>query len=129
MIHPPKRSIYTHNANKIGRMVLLTMLEGIVADHIELESENERNPLYLFDDEIVRGPKHQILKFDSKNVQEIFQSGRYKFGSKKLFIFQALDNIIDYLDDIGIIDYEALLDEELDLQESFKIEEMEQTNP
>ena len=82
----------------LAREKLISKLEGIVTQYIYNNGNQIRYPVTFNDGTRLRG--NYILDVDEEN-EDIFYSGKYTFGANKLYIYQALDAILDFLDEEG----------------------------
>lgn len=88
-----------------ARKKLLSKLEGVVTDQIVNNGNIIRYPITFRDGSRLRGK--YILDVNERN-EDYFFTGRYVFGANELFIYKALDAVIDKLDAEGLIDFDEL---------------------
>ena len=82
----------------LARKKLIAELEGIVTDYIYNNGNQIRYPISFKNGRKLRG--RYILNVNEEN-KDIFYSGHYTFGANKLYIYQAIDAMLDFLDDKG----------------------------
>ncbi len=70
-----------------------------MTDYIDNNGNQIRYPIDFKDGTRLRG--RYILDVNEEN-EDIFYSGKYTFGANKLYIYQALDAILDFLEDKGV---------------------------
>jgi hypothetical protein len=81
--------------SRLGKMRMLSDLEGIVSKYILNNDSPIRYPI-TSDDGIKM--KNRDTKLDVNELEwEELMGCNYTFGAKKLYIYAALDAIIDYL--------------------------------
>jgi hypothetical protein len=82
----------------LAREKLISRLEGIVWKNIYNNNNQIRYPITFRDGSKLKG--RYILRVSEKNIGK-FYSGRYIFGANELYIYQALAEILDFLDEEG----------------------------
>lgn len=104
----------------LGRMRLISHLEGIVSDNIHNNYDAPiRYPITLDDSKELRG-RQVILKVDELEWDELMK-GKYVFGANKLYIYKALNQIIDYLNN-KLLDYDMNVEILCDAMEYYDYE-------
>ena len=89
----------------IGKKKLLSILEGVFHNHVVNNGKTIRYPITFDENKEIRG--NFILKVTEEN-SSFFFSGRYQFGANALYIYKAIDSLLEKLDDLGILDTYAL---------------------
>lgn len=95
----------------LERKRLISRLEGMFENHIY----NRNNPIrYPITFEMPHGTRelrgtNSILNVDAAS-EAVFYRGAYVFGANKLFIYQALNEILDYLESEGALDLSCFYD-------------------
>ena len=97
----------------VGREKLIAKLEGIFYKHIYNNGSQIRYPIDFEDGTRLRG--RYILRVTEDN-KDIFFSGRYKFGANSVYIYEALDAILKFLETENK-DIEKGIDEIVDMLE------------
>src|SRR5947209_2235545 len=103
-------------ANSLGRRILLSRLEGRIGERVLNNKNWIRYPITFPDGSRLRG-MHKILKADVVTLEEM-KEGRYIFGANELFVYQALDKILNELESLlppGAMDelYDRIEDNEV----------------
>jgi hypothetical protein len=106
---------------KVGRMTLIAGLERVFEEHIQNSRRKTRTSIRFSGDIILKREGQCALKI-TEDVIDIFYSGKYQFGSNSIYIYQAIDSMLRYLDDRGLIDFANFEDEITDLQEAYDLE-------
>ncbi len=101
---------------KIGRKLLLSQLESVFHEYVENNGNIIRYPITFSDNSSLRG--NYILRVDPSS-EDIFFSGRYKFGANSLYIYQAIDALIEKLEDFNLIDFYELEELEDKLEKEY----------
>jgi hypothetical protein len=78
-----------------GYLRLLSILEGIVGDCVQNNGRQIRYPIDWPDGSRLRG-KETILKTQEHTFEEMAE-GRYVFGANELFVYRALDKVLQFL--------------------------------
>lgn len=89
----------------IVRKKLLSRLEGVVSDHVVNNGNTIRYPLTFIDGSKLKG--NYILNVTENNSSKFF-TGKYVFGANELYIYKALEAVLDHLEREGLLDEEAL---------------------
>lgn len=96
----------------LARKKLLSRLEGVVSDHIVNNGKNIRYPLTFIDGAKLKG--NYILGVSENNSSKFF-SGKYIFGANELYIYKALEAVLNTLEKEGFLDEYAM--EELESED------------
>ena len=91
--------------NDLGKKKLLSILEGAFHDHVENNGKRIRYPITFDDNKEIRG--RAILKITDES-NNIFFSGRYQFGANKLYVYQAIESLLEKLEELEILDTYAM---------------------
>ena len=92
----------------IGRKKLISKLEGIVYKNIYNNGNRIRYPITFKNGSKLKG--NFILKITDEN-KEYFYTGRYIFGANELYIYNAIEQLLSYLENEADLDTSLLEDE------------------
>ncbi len=88
--------------------MLISKLEGVFTDHIYNNSNQIRYPMVFNDGSKLKG-KNTILNTMNLTHSK-FYSSHYIFGANKVYIYEAIDAILNKLDDLDIIHIDSIID-------------------
>jgi hypothetical protein len=89
----------------LARKKLISSLEAVFHDYVINNDNNIRYPISFKDNSKLKG--NYVLRVEPGN-EDIFYSGRYQFGANSLFIYSAINSLIQSLERRGLIDELAL---------------------
>lgn len=97
------------------RAELIAKLEDIAAEWVYNKKNNYGKGGFYHYPVVYRDPRYNNSLFDGKDyypvTPETVESLRYEFGANKYFIGNALDTILNYLEERYNVDFDALEDE------------------
>ena len=102
-------------------MSLISTLESIFEGFIQKNTSKKRCSIYFDNNLELKRDEPCSLRI-SRDVIESFYSGKYVFSSSSIHIYQAIDSLLTYLGDRGLLNSENFEDEVTDLQEEYRIE-------
>jgi hypothetical protein len=83
-------------SNSTGRKILLSRLEGILGECVRNNKSWIRYPITWPDGSRIRGSR-KILHAKVYTIDEMLE-GRYIFGANELFVYRALNKILEELE-------------------------------
>jgi len=91
----------------LKREKLISKLEGILVDHIYNNGNSIRYPITFGDGSKLKG--RYILDVNDEN-KDIFYSGKYVFGANELYIYDAINAMLEYLEENYWMDINSPID-------------------